>query len=228
MPAPLSIVIPTLNAAEELPDTLHCLMEGLSSGLVGSLVISDGGSSDATLKIAEAAGAIIVRGDAGRGGQLRRGAGAATGQWLLFLHADSHLSPGWSAMVEDHIRQSERAGTFRLRFRAKGAMPTLVAGWANLRSRLGLPYGDQGLLISRNTYDQIGGYLDIPLMEDVDIARRLRGRLDLLGSYSKTSADRYRQEGWLLRGSRNLWILLQFLAGVSPVNLYQKYQRRDH
>lgn len=226
MPAPLSIVIPTLNAAQELPDTLHCLMEGVSSGLIAALVISDGGSDDATLTIAEAAGATVVHGKAGRGGQLRRGAEAATGRWLLFLHADLHLSPSWSGVVETHIVQAARAGVFRLRFRAEGALPALVAGWANARSRLGLPYGDQGLLISRETYDQIGGYPDIPLMEDVAMARKLRGRIALLPGYSSTSAERYRSEGWLLRGTRNLWLLAQFLAGVSPDHLYRKYHQR--
>ncbi len=223
LPAPLTIVIPTWNAAQELPNTLQCLIEGASTGLIGALVVSDGGSSDATLAIAEAAGAEIVSGEAGRGGQLRRGAEAAPGPWLLFLHADTHLSPGWAAVVADHIRDSGKAGVFRLRFRSRGAFPAMVAGWANLRSRLGLPYGDQGLLISRQTYDQIGGYPDIPLMEDVAMARRLRGQIVILPGYASTSAARYERDGWLCRGGRNLWILTRYLMGAPPEKLHRKY-----
>ncbi|MCP3972154.1 MAG: glycosyltransferase [Rhodobacteraceae bacterium] len=227
MRAPVSIIVPTLDAGRELPATLAALAEGLQAGLIRELVVSDGGSGDATLKLAATAGAVTVRGAAGRGGQLRRGAAAAQGDWLLFLHADTQLAPGWTSEVLAHLRGSgQMAGYFRLAFRARGAAPRLVAGWANLRSRLfGLPYGDQGLLIARALYEEVGGYRDIPLMEDVAIARALRGRLRQIPATALTSPERYRRQGWLRRGARNLLTLARYLWGTDPEKLAGRYLR---
>lgn len=227
MRAPISVVIPTLNAAIELPAVLAALAEGLEAGLIRELVISDGGSTDGTRAIAEAAGAVWAEGPAGRGGQLRRGVDAAAGVWLLVLHADTQLAPGWTEAVLRHLRDAEdRAGYFRLAFRARGVLPRMVAGWANLRSRrFGLPYGDQGLLIHRKLYAAVGGYPDIPLMEDVAIARALKGRLSPLSAEAFTRADRYEQEGWLRRGARNLLTLGRYLAGADPNALAEGYSR---
>lgn len=225
MPAPLTIVIPTLNAADELHLTLGGLVEGLQSGLVRELVFSDGGSTDQTHEIADEAGAELVIGVAGRGGQLSRGASIAKGEWLLFLHADTLLAPGWADAVADHIKTKTGAGYFKLGFRATGVAPMLVAFWANLRSRFGLPYGDQGLLISREHFDQLGGYADIPLMEDVDIVNRSRGKIHRLDAVALTSAKRYQQRGWLRQSFRNLLILVRYFLGVSPEKLSRTYHR---
>lgn len=224
MPAPVSIVIPTLNAEAELPAALEHLMEGLAAGLIRELVISDGGSTDATRAIAEAAGAEWITGAPSRGGQLRRGCAAAQGDWLLVLHADTHLEAGWSAAVSQHLQEGQGSpACFHLRFRARGLMPAWVAGWANLRSRLfGLPYGDQGLLIRRDIYEAAGGYPDQVLMEDVALARRLR-RLTLLPGAALTSAARYQRAGWLRRGARNLWTLMRYFLGATPDSLAKSY-----
>lgn len=225
MRAPLSIIIPALNAGQELPATLACLMEGVSDGLIREVVVSDGGSSDETLTIADEAGAVMISGPAGRGGQLRRGADAATGTWFLFLHADTHLSPGWSQAVRLAIDNGTPA-YFWLRFRSNGAAAKAVAAWANLRSRaLRLPYGDQGLLISSADYRAAGGYDDIPLMEDVALARRLP-KIAPMGSYAQTSANRYEASGWLRRGGRNLWTLARYWFGADPGDLARAYRRR--
>ncbi|KIC14795.1 TIGR04283 family arsenosugar biosynthesis glycosyltransferase [Leisingera sp. ANG-Vp] len=226
MPAPVSIVIPTLNAAEELPAALEHLMEGLAAGLIRELVISDGGSSDDTRAIAEAAGAEWISGAPSRGGQLRRGCAAAKGDWLLVLHADTHLQPGWAAAVAQHLTDGQgEPAYFRLRFRARGLGPGWVAGWANLRSRLfGLPYGDQGLLIRRGTYQDAGGYPDQPLMEDVALVRRLEG-LTALPCAALTSAMRYQKAGWMTRGARNLWTLTRYFLGTSPEKLAHSYRK---
>lgn len=228
MRAPVSIVIPTLNAGMVLPATLAHLGEGLEAGLIRELVISDGGSGDDTCAVADAAGALVVAGAAGRGGQLMRGVAASGGDWLLILHADTHLAPGWAAAVLAHLRdRPNAAGYFRLGFRARGAAPRLVAGWANLRARLfGLPYGDQGLLIARALYERAGGYPDIPLMEDVAIARGLRGRMVRLDATAMTSAERYLSRGWLRRGARNLITLARYLAGADPAKLAGFYHKR--
>ncbi len=228
MRAPVSIVIPTLNACSEMPATLAALAEGLQAGLIRELVISDGGSQDGIAGLAAEAGAVLIAGPAGRGGQLARGAVRARGDWLLFLHADTHLGPGWAAAVRDHIRRyPDRAGYFRLAFRAEGPAARIVAGWANWRSRrLGLPYGDQGLLMSRKLYEQAGGYPDIPLMEDVALARKLKGRLREIGATAFTSAERYREQGWLRRGTWNILTLLRYLCGADPARLARGYSRR--
>ncbi len=224
MPAPISIVIPTLNAADTLPETLQALMEGLHAGLIRELIVSDGGSADKTLEIADEAGAEIVTGAASRGGQLQRGCEIATGEWLLVLHADTVLQEGWSKAVGDHLRTGDPA-TFRLAFRAAGFAPAWVAGWANMRSRLfRLPYGDQGLLVPRRAYAAAGGYPDQSLMEDVALALRLRG-VTVLPVHAFTSADRYQRSGWMRRGARNLWTLTRYFLGADPERLARSYRR---
>jgi len=227
MRAPVSVIIPTLDAADELPATLGALGEGLDAGLIRELIVSDGGSVDGTVRLAERAGAVLVSGPPSRGGQLMRGAAAAQGDWLLFLHADTHPGPGWGTVVLAHLADHpDDAGHFCLAFRAAGLAPRLVAGWANLRSRvLGLPYGDQGLLISRALYDRIGGYRDIPLMEDVAIARALKGRIRALPATAYTGAIRFEQQGWLRRGARNLVLLARFYLGTDPAKLSASYKR---
>lgn len=225
MRAPITVIIPTLNAAKTLPRCLMALAEGLQAGLIRDLVISDGGSQDETSKLAEAAGAIVVTGPASRGGQLRKGAEVAEGAWLLFLHADTELAPGWSRAVQAHLTRSE-AAYFRLRFASTHPMARITAFWANLRSRVfGLPYGDQGLLISRALYDAVGGFPDQPLMEDVALARALRSRLRGLPAEAITSADRYHRDGWLRRGAGNLRLLLRYLAGAHPDELAARYRK---
>ncbi|MDU8944935.1 TIGR04283 family arsenosugar biosynthesis glycosyltransferase [Ovoidimarina sediminis] len=228
MRAPLSVIIPTLDAAEGLPGTLASLMSGLQAGLIRELLISDGGSTDATIRIAEEVGARLLTGRPGRGAQLARGAERAGGDWLLFLHADTELSPGWTDAVEAHIaRTPDHAAHFRLAFRDGGTPGRIVAGWANLRARvLGLPFGDQGLLISRKTLDSIGGVPDLPLMEDVALARALKGRLRPLEAEARTSPARYQSEGWITRGTRNLALQVRFFLGADPAKLARRYASR--
>ncbi len=222
MPAPISVIVPTLNAGRSLPGCLAALVEGLDAGLIAELIVSDGGSEDDTLAVADAWGANFVKGAPSRGGQLRRGCADARGAWLLVLHADTQLAPGWSDAVRTHLGQG-KAGYFQLAFDRGGQ---IVARWANLRSRLlGLPYGDQGLLIPRGLYDRVGGYPDIPLMEDVAVARALRGQLMPLDAMAVTSAEKYRQQGWIRRGARNLWTLARYFGGVDPERLAAAYRR---
>ncbi len=225
MRAALSVIIPTLNAAGQVGRYAHALFEGLEAGLIRELIISDGGSRDDIAALADGLGARLVTGAAGRGGQLARGADMAEGDWLLFLHADTALAAGWADVALSHIRRHpDQAACFTLRFRAPGLAARLVAGWANMRSRLfGLPYGDQGLLISRALYDAVGGYPEIPLMEDVAIARALRRQIRVLPHVASTSAARYLAAGWLWRGTRNLWLLAHYLLGAAPDGLAQRY-----
>lgn len=223
MRAPISVIVPTLNAGVGLHHTLSCLMEAVDAGLIREVIVSDAGSTDQTLEIAKDWGANIIDGPPSRGGQLRRGCAAAQGKWLLVLHADTVLSDGWAMAVGQHL-QSGQAGWFSLRFDQGGARGWLVALWANLRSRMGLPYGDQGLLVSRDLYDVVGGYCDIPLMEDVAFARALKGKLRRIDALAITSAAKYQTQGWVRRGAQNLWTLLGYFVGVDPEKLADRYR----
>lgn len=227
MRAALSVIIPTLNAEAGLVACLGGLFEGVEAGIIREVIVSDGGSEDATLQIADAAGAVVVSGPASRGGQLRRGAQRAGGAWLLFVHADTVLPAGWAEVVRAHMGAGG-AACFRLGFDVEGAMPRLVAGWANLRSRwFGLPYGDQALLVSAEDYAAAGGFRDIPLMEDVALVRALAGRITVLPLAVTTSAERYRRDGWIRRGAGNLFTLLRYSCGADPVRLAARYRQRQ-
>ncbi|WP_299611764.1 TIGR04283 family arsenosugar biosynthesis glycosyltransferase [uncultured Tateyamaria sp.] len=222
MPAPISVIVPTLNAEAALGPCLEALMEGADAGLIAELIVSDGGSTDNTKMLADAWGANIIDGAPSRGGQLRRGCAAARAEWFLIVHADTILLPGWTDAVAARLGQGD-AAYFRLAFDRGGRV---VAAWANLRARVfGLPYGDQGMLVRRDLYANVGGYPDIPLMEDVALARALRGKLVGLDAVAVTSAEKYRRQGWVRRGARNLWTLMRYFAGVSPDVLAAAYRR---
>ena len=219
------MVIPTVDAADELLGALAALT---GSELIDEIIVSDGGSRDGTVAIAEAAGARLVAGPRGRGPQLIAGAAAAKGEWLLFLHADCRLAPGWEQAVGEFIARpgaSGRAGYFALALDdldcAARRLERLVA-W---RCRaLALPYGDQGLLIARSLYNAIGGFAPMPLMEDVDLVRRLgRRRLAPIAAQCIASARRYRRDGYVRRPLRNLLCLTLYFAGVSPTRIARLY-----
>ena len=222
---PLSVAIPTLNAAETLPETLGALHR---SPIVGEVIVADGGSVDATVSVAEAAGARVIIAQRGRGAQLALAAGAASGNWLLFLHADCRFEAGWETAVGAFLAApgaAGRAGYFEFALddpaRAARRLERLVA-W---RCRaLALPYGDQGLLIARSLYDAVGGFARLPLMEDVDLVHRLgRRRLVPIGARCFTSARRYQRDGYLCRPFRNLVCLTLYFAGVPPDRIVRLY-----
>lgn len=211
----ISVVIPTLNAEAGLPATLSALVPGVVEGIIREVIIVDGGSSDRTLDVVEAAGATLVQTEKGRGRQLIAGAEAARGTWLMFLHADTVLEPGWVSEVAAHMdridtgRRPETAAAFRFALDDLGFLPRVIeAGVATRCTLFRLPYGDQGLLIPKRLYGMIGGYKPLDLMEDVDIIRRLgRRRTLILRSRAVTSAIRYRKDGYARRVARN-WTCL--------------------
>lgn len=228
-------VIPALNAAASLPRALAALEEGMQSGLLGPSTLADGGSRDASAEIARRAGFHVVTGARGRGPQLALGADqalrrAGEGDWLLFLHADTVLEPGWSAEARRFIEANahrDRAGHFRFglddpspRSRRLEAM----VGWRC--AAFGLAYGDQGLLIGARFYERLGGYRDWPLFEDVDLVRRIgRRRLAALRSKAVTGAERFTGQGHLRRSAGNLLLLARYYAGASPHALARDYSK---
>ncbi len=225
--APISVIVPTLNVADGIAPTLRAVQRGVVEGLVREVIFADGGSKDEIAEIAKACGARLVTSPPGRGVQLKAGVAAATGSWLMALHADSVPDDGWAAAVARHMEaHPDKAACFRLRFRDGGLPGTLVAGWANLRTRwFGLPYGDQGLLLPRRLYGEAGGYPAVPLMEDVAIVRRIgRARLERLDCAIATDSARYRRDGWLRRGARNLYCLARYFAGASAERVAGLYE----
>jgi len=222
----IAIIIPTLNAASSLPP----LLEQLESEDV-AIIVSDGISDDETLEIAAKFGCQLAIGSPSRGAQLRRGTKmVGDADWLLFLHADSRLPDNWRALVDHHIESHPaKAGFFKLKFDS----PKLGARWTELMVAWrcstfiwgwALPYGDQGLLISRALYDEIGGYADWPLFEDVKIVEKIGpSRLRALKGRITTSAEKFERDGFLRRGWRNFRLLRRYKKGESIDSLLKAY-----
>jgi rSAM/selenodomain-associated transferase 2 len=209
---PLSVVIPALNAAAWLPGCIGALR-----GLPEEVVVVDGGSGDGTAEVAARLGALVVHAPRGRGRQIAAGVAAARGEWLLLLHADTVLAAGWEAAAWRFMEaDAGRAAYFRFALDAEEPQARRLERMVAWRCRrLGLPYGDQALLVSRRLLDEVGGVRDLPLMEDVDLVRRIgRRRLVGLEVAAVTSAARWRRDGWVRRSARNLGCLSLYFMGV--------------
>ena len=214
-----------MNAAGSLAQTLAAL----SAAPIGEIVVADGGSTDDTIAIARTAGAEVVMARPGRGTQLAAGAATATGEWLLFLHADCRPEPAWKTAVGNFLAAPDtasRAGYFDFALDDPAPAARRLERIVAWRCRvLALPYGDQGLLISRALYDAVGGFAPLPLMEDVDLARRLgRRRLARIGARSIASARRYRRDGYWRRPLRNLLCLSLYFAGFPAERILRLYR----
>nr|WP_294529353.1 TIGR04283 family arsenosugar biosynthesis glycosyltransferase [uncultured Rhodopila sp.] len=215
----LSVVIPALNAEALLAGTLAALGPDLE------VIVVDGGSADRTAELAAGAGARVLGAPRGRGGQIAAGIAAASHPWLLILHADTQLGDGWRQAVAAHLATPDRAGYFRFVLDSPAKRARRLERFVAWRCRvLGLPYGDQGLLIHRDLLRAVGGIKPLPLMEDVDLVRRLgRERMRLLAADAATSAERWEREGYLRRSARNLCCLSLWFAGVPPRVIQRLY-----
>ena len=209
---PLSIIIPALNAEADLGKTLSAIDPGVE------IIVVDGGSSDGTALVAARGGARVLTAPRGRGSQIAAGIAAAANSWLLILHADTRLGPGWRDAVAAHVKTTDNAGYFRFVLDSADPRARRLERTVAWRCRvLGLPYGDQGLLIHRDLLRAAGGVKPLPLMEDVDLVRRIgRSHLRTLAADAVTSAARWERDGYLRRSARNLACLSLWFAGVPP------------
>jgi len=218
----VSVVIPALDEAAHI---LACLGSVEVQPVHVETIVVDGGSTDDTSAIAEAAGATVLRSPRGRGTQLNAGARAALGEILLFLHADTVLHPDALAGVRAALAdESVVGGTFTLRFDRGGPLLHIYACCTRLPFRL-FHYGDQGIFVRRATFELVGGFREWPLMEDVDFLARLRaaGRTVIVPLPVTTSARRFARHGIVRQQLRNAALVLLFHLGVAPVRLAAWY-----
>lgn len=221
----LSIIVPALEAEQTLQGTLETCVQAPAPR---DIIVADGNSLDDTRDIALSYGARVVNSAPGRGTQLAAGAKAATGDWLLFLHADTRLGDGWQEKVSAFIsepKNARKAAVFSLRFDDPAPGARRIETLANWRTRaLGLPYGDQGLLISRTYYLDLNGYHTLPIMEDVNFICRIgKENLVVLEADAITASDRYQRGGYWMRPLRNLLLLGLYFLGVPPRLLAKAY-----
>ena len=223
----ISIVIPALNEAVKIGAAVRHALDAQPH----EVIVVDGGSSDDTAALAKQAGAFLLRSEPGRAMQQNCGARHATGDVLLFLHADTWLPP-------EALRQMERAlsdaaigcGAFRQRIEAEGFLYRLLErGNARRVTRRGMAYGDQGIFIRRALFDELGGFPQVGLMEDVLLSKRMRRHVwpVLLPGPLHVSARRWREHGVIRQTARNWLLLAAAWCGVSPDRLARFYARHD-
>ncbi|HEU0093381.1 MAG TPA: TIGR04283 family arsenosugar biosynthesis glycosyltransferase [Vicinamibacteria bacterium] len=217
----VSVVIPTLDEEQRLPSAIQSVRAD------ADVIVVDGGSGDATREVAAREGARVLEAPRGRGRQLDQGARAATGEWLLFLHADTRLETGWADALAA-LPPEVVGGAFRFAVDSPRPAFRVVERAVRLRLRLfALPYGDQGLFVRREVYARIGGVPHLPLMEDVAFVARLRraGRLAFPPVRAFTSARRWDRYGIVGTTLRNWSLLARYAAGQSPERLARRYGR---
>jgi rSAM/selenodomain-associated transferase 2 len=221
----LSVVVPTLNEGAVIESLLSALQPLRESGC--EIIVSDGGSTDATCERALGLCDRLVSGGPGRAVQMNRGASVAEAGWLWFLHADTRFTEPLSRLPGIFKSTKRDWGFFRVRLDAPGWRFRVIEWMMNRRSRFSrIGTGDQGLFVRHRVFQEIGGFADIPLMEDVEICKRLRGvsRPRVLDVPLLTSARRWQRHG-VLRTVLLMWRLrLAYFLGVSPERLARQYR----
>lgn len=221
----ISIIIPTLNEASNIEASIRNAQAG--EGV--EVIVVDGGSTDNTCRIARSLGVRLLSSEPGRARQMNAGTRIASGNTLLFLHADTRLPSHFERAVRRTLRMPfVSAGAFSLHIDADRLSLRFVEYWANWRSRvLGKPYGDQAIFLSAQVFRDIGGYPEMPIMEDFELIRRLsrRGRVVTVSQSIRTSARRWINLGVFRTTLLNQVIITAYYLGVSPDTLACWYRR---
>ena len=190
----------------------------------------DGGSSDESAEVAQSRGVKVLHSPPGRARQMNAGAEVAEGRFLLFLHADTRLPEGFDGHVRQILTGSGvAAGAFQLQIDASSARLRLIEKTANWRSRyLQMPYGDQAIFLRKELFREMGGFPDLPIMEDFQLIRRLQGegRIVIAPAAVVTSARRWKKLGALRTTLLNQLMILGFYLGFEPARLARWYRRK--
>jgi rSAM/selenodomain-associated transferase 2 len=220
----ISVVVPALDEEEEIAATLA----SAADPAVLEVIVVDGGSRDATAEIARRLGHRVLTGPRGRALQMNAGAAVARGDVLLFLHADTRLPAGFGAAIEGAVARGAVAGRFDVVLRGRHPWLRVVAALMNARSRATrIATGDQAIFVRRDAFDAMGGFAAIPLMEDIELSRRLRavGPYAALRARVSTSARRWEENG-VARTVLLMWRLrFAYFCGVPAERLAQRYRR---
>jgi rSAM/selenodomain-associated transferase 2 len=215
----VSVIIPVYRDTEALARTLA------ATDVTGVDVIVSAAPEDDSLTTLRLAypDIVWVDGPRGRARQMNAGAAVSLGEWLVFLHADTRLPSGWREAIDAAGRDPlVNAGCFRFALDSRAPMARLVELGVRVRVALfGLPYGDQAIFVRRDVFEALGGYADLPIMEDVDLVRRLgtRGRLFRSSRPAMTSARRWERDGWIRRTALHLSLIVLYFCGVPPARL---------
>ena len=221
----LSIIVPVLDEEAAVAATLQGLAPLRTRG--AEVIVVDGGSRDDTVALARPLCDRLVVAPRGRGAQMNAGAGAARGEVLLFLHADTHPPAEADRLILDGLAASGRAwGRFDVHIAGRHPLLPIIAAMMNLRSRAtGIATGDQAMFVARSAFTALGGFPDIALMEDIELSRRLKrlGRPLCLRARVKTSGRRWEKDG-VVRTVLTMWRLrLAFFLGAAPAKLAVSY-----
>ena len=225
----VAVVVPSFNEATRLPLLLADLAAG-PADLIAELVVVDGGSRDGTPQLARQGGARVLHTQASRGWQLQCGVACTTAPWLLLLHADARLQPGWSEALQRAMAAPEAAWAFDLAVEGPAPALRLLELAVRLRSQLRqLPYGDQGLLLPRTLLARAGGIPGLPLMEDLVLIQRLQrvAPIHRLGCPLRVNGRRWRRHGVLGTAWCNARLRQAWRRGMSPQQLAERYYASD-
>jgi rSAM/selenodomain-associated transferase 2 len=224
----LSLVIPVLSEAETISENIRHIRE-LNAVGTAEIIVVDGDPLGSTIRTITDEGVRTAVAERGRARQMNRGAALATGDILLFLHADTRLPPGAFALIRSTMDDKRYVGgAFDLGFDTKRAIFKITEMYVFLRTRLTkIPFGDQAIFIRREYFEKIGGYRDLPIMEDVELMRRIRKRADtihIIPRKVRTSVRRYEREGILSCTLRNWLVQISYALGISPQRLVKWYR----
>jgi rSAM/selenodomain-associated transferase 2 len=223
--AKISIIIPAINEAGNIKEAIATTQDSINI----EVIVVDGGSSDDTVAIAQSLNVKVISSSPGRAVQMNAGAVAASGEILLFLHADTRLPTGFDEMIRTALQQPGTvAGAFKLRIDASLLSLRWVEWGVNVRSHFyQMPYGDQAIFLTKKVFQQIGGFPELPIMEDFELMRRLKriGHVVIIPTPVVTSARRWLQKGVLKTTLLNQIVIIAYLLGVSPERICSWYRR---